>query len=119
MWNHTRIRLRQLFETKEEAGIDVTLYNPKSHLISRANVEEIIPPAAILEEHLPARGKDPEHFHIDCIYFGITQEPEKAYMQEEFGWFSLSELAKLDLKAEVRENSQEAIKKCASLVFTK
>jgi len=108
-----------LREAKEEAGIDVTLYNPKRTLISRANVVEIIPPAAILEELLPARGKDPEHVHIDCIYFGITHEPEKVRMQEEFGWFSLLELAKLDLKVEVRENAGEAIKKCASMLMAK
>lgn len=91
-----------LREAREEIGVSVTIFNFKKGLKSSSIVSEIPMPYMIKEEKIPKYGNEPAHYHIDFIYFGTTDIPEKVSMDEEFGWFSQQDLKKLDLERDVR-----------------
>ncbi|MBI2019330.1 NUDIX domain-containing protein [Candidatus Daviesbacteria bacterium] len=87
-------------EIKEETCLEVALIGDK--LFKVDDVEELIRPVALLEEHLPPYKSEPAHYHIDLIYFAICKNPQKIKMAEEFNWFSKKDLQKLKLEKEVR-----------------
>lgn len=87
-------------EVKEETGLEIDLIGDK--LFKVDDVEELVRPAAILEEHLPPYKNEPAHYHIDLIYFAICKNPKKIKMKEEFNWFSKKDLQKLILEKEVK-----------------
>lgn len=97
-------------EVKEEAGIDVALFNGTKDLIKTEYVSELVRPFTMLEEKISARPNESAHYHIDCIYFTIVDNPRAVKMQEEFRWVSLSELKIMELEKEVRYNAEYAIK---------
>lgn len=80
-------------EAKEETDLEITL----------------VKQFCIQEEKIPKYGKEAAHRHIDFIYFAFTKNPEKIKMKEEYGWFSLKNLNKMDLPQEAKHASQNAI----------
>lgn len=98
-----------LREVKEEAGIDIELFNVKKDLIKTEYVTELVQPFTMLEEKISARPDEPAHYHIDCIYFAIVPNPQDVRMQEEFRWVSLSELKTMDLEKEVQYSAEHAL----------
>lgn len=54
-------------EVREETGVDITEYLPKSKQIDDRAVSLPLP-SYILEERIDDRGEQPEHFHLDFIY---------------------------------------------------
>ncbi|MBI3109706.1 NUDIX domain-containing protein [Candidatus Daviesbacteria bacterium] len=83
-----------LREAKEETDLEITLVNQ----------------FCIQEEKIPKYGKEAAHCHIDFIYFAFAKNPENIRMEEEYGWFSLKELDKMDLREEAKHAAQNAIK---------
>ncbi len=97
-------------EVKEEAGINIELFNDKRDVIKTKYVTELVQPFTMLEEKISARPNEPAHYHIDCIYFAIVQNPQDVSMQEEFRWLSFDELKKIELQKEVRYNAENALR---------
>lgn len=81
-------------EAKEETNLEITLVNQ----------------FCIQEEEIPKYGKEEAHRHIDFIYFAFAKNPENIRMEEEYGWFSLKNLNKMDLPQEAKHAAQNAIK---------
>lgn len=81
-------------EAKEETDLEITLVNQ----------------FCIQEEKIPKYGKEAAHYHIDFIYFAFAKNPENIRIEEEYGWFSLKELDKMDLREEAKRAAQNAIK---------
>lgn len=86
-------------EVKEETNLQISLI--KNNLLKIEDVEELICPAAILQEKLPAYKDEPAHYHIDLIYFAVCKNPKKIKMAEQFGWFSKKDFKKANLEKEV------------------
>ncbi len=99
-------------EVKEEAGIDIKLFSSKKDFIKTQYVAELAQPFIMLEEKISIRPNESAHYHIDCIYFAIVQNPQDVTMQEEFLWLSSDELKKVELQKEVRYNGRNAINVC-------
>lgn len=95
-------------EVKEETGLDIEFIN-KDQLFQSGYVKQVVSPFAIMEEGIPPGREKGWHHHIDFIYFATTSTPYLVQMQEEYGWFSEGELAKMDLEEDVRYLSQKAI----------
>lgn len=54
---------------------------------------------------IPARGAEPEHFHLDLRYLAYTERPDEiaaSAESHEIRWFSFDECAALALSAEMR-----------------
>ncbi|MBI2334970.1 NUDIX domain-containing protein [Candidatus Daviesbacteria bacterium] len=81
-------------EAKEETNLEITLVNQ----------------FCIQEEKIPKYGIEAAHRHIDFIYFAFAKNPENIKMEEEYGWFSLKDLDKMDLRPEAKRAAQNAIK---------
>src|SRR3989338_7249796 len=81
-------------EAKEETNLEITLVNQ----------------FCIQEEKIPKYGKEAAHCHIDFIYFAFAKNPEKIKMKEKYGWLSLKDLDKMDLRPEAKDAAQNAIK---------
>ncbi len=58
-------------EAKEETNLDVTLVSSNKKLMKSNFAEELILPAALLEENIPTFKKQKAHQHIDFNYFGM------------------------------------------------
>ncbi len=97
-------------ETKEETGLEIILVNQKKKLFKTKNASELILPFCIQEERIPRYKDQAAHCHIDFIYFAFAKNPENIKMEEEYGWFSLKELDKMDFPKEAKFDSQNAIK---------
>jgi len=91
-----------LREIMEEIGIDVSILNFTRGLTPSSIVSEMPLPYMIKEEKIPRYKNEPAHYHIDFIYFGTTDTPNKVYMDEEFDWFSQDEIDKLNLEKDVK-----------------
>lgn len=88
-------------EVKEETNLEITLVNQ----------------FCIQEEKIPKYGKEAAHRHIDFIYFAFTKNPENIQMEEEYGWFSLNDLDKIDFPKEAKHSAQNAIKAMSELRY--
>lgn len=97
-------------EAKEEAGITVKIFPPKKNLGKFKYANELIPPALLFDQQIKACGDQPEHRHIDCIYFGTTPDLSKVHMNEEFRWCSQHDLDTMDLQDDTRYIVDEAFK---------
>lgn len=84
-------------EVREETGVDITEYLPKSKQIDDRAVSLPLP-RYILEERIDARGEQPEHFHLDFIYVVTVPYQEVSRQEAEshsIGWFTEEEVGKL------------------------
>lgn len=99
-----------LREAKEESGLEISLVNTKGKLVKTKWMQELVLPLAIQEEKIPQYQEHPAHFHIDFIYFGVTDTPQKVKMDEKFGWFSEEALADLKLEKDVRYAAKSTLK---------
>jgi len=97
-------------EVKEETGIEVELLQTKKDLIKTPYVTELIQPFILLEEKISARPNEHAHYHVDCIYFALVDNPQDVTMQEEFRWVSLSEFKIMELQKEVQYNAENALR---------
>lgn len=95
--NPTEALLR---EALEETNLEIKLLN-NGKLLKTDDVEELINPAAILQEKIPTLKDDPAQYHIDLIYFAKCINPKKIKMKEEYNWFSKKDLKKIKLGREV------------------
>lgn len=97
-----------LREIKEEAGLEVKLYNPDKPLRAR-DAKQLIRPMHMLLENI-----NDSYQHIDFIYYA-TSDSEKLAPQDgetaNLKWFAAEEIATLKGAPEnVKEHSLEAIK---------
>ena len=95
-------------ETKEEVGLDVTLWdgNQRMHYDARSasgagNSLEIIPPIA-MNRHFTS----PSHEHINMIYFAKAStdkvEPQEGEQQDGWQWCTKEDLETMDLRPDVK-----------------
>lgn len=100
-------------EVDEETKLPVEVIIPgQKKFIKTAAVIEIVLPEAILEEKIPKYGESEAHRHIDCIYFGITREPEKLQMSEKYIWATQKDLKSFNIPKEVRILAKKALGVC-------
>lgn len=84
-------------EVREETGVDITEYLPKSKQIDDRAVSLPLP-SYILEERIDDRGEQPEHFHLDFIYIVTVPHQEVSLQEAEshsIGWFTEEEVGKI------------------------
>ncbi len=103
-------------EVKEEAGVDVAIIGTNEHNIKTDFVTSLVTPFAILEQQITDLPDEPEHSHIDCVYFGKITGAQEVSMKEEFKWFSPDDLNNAELAEDIRYISKMAIDKCKNLV---
>lgn len=103
-------------EVKEEAGIDVTIIDTEKHNIKTPFVASLTTPFAILEQRITDLANEPEHIHIDSVYFGKISGEQKVSMKEEHKWFSSEDLNKAGLADDILYIAKTAIEKCKNLV---
>ena len=96
-------------EVKEETNLDLILISTNKKPVKTNFVTELPLPIAILEENIPDYKNTKAHKHIDLIYVGRAKNISKLKMKEEYGWFSLEDLNKLDLGKEVKYLSKKAL----------
>ena len=89
-------------ETREETGLDIAPYLPKSIRYDENRIEVPLP-MRMIEVHLSHGGK--EHYHIDCMY--RIEVPTTLPVQHDnaesadIGWFTLSQLNNLNIPADL------------------
>ena len=88
-------------EAKEESGLDIEIVNPEK-LFESNTVKQLVTPIALMEQTIAADKDNGLHKHLDSVFIAFTDYPEKAKMEEEFGWFSKEELTRMDIKDDVR-----------------
>ncbi|MBI2020547.1 NUDIX domain-containing protein [Candidatus Daviesbacteria bacterium] len=91
-----------LREAKEETGVKVKILISPTKIKPTYQVTEVPLPFMIKEEKIPQYKRVASHYHIDFTYFGTMEEPNQVSMNEEFGWFSQKDIAKLLLEDDVR-----------------
>jgi len=94
-------------EVKEEAGLDVKLYNPDNNLGIKDS-KQILRPQHILLEDI-----NEFHQHVDLIYYAYADKDEVNSAEgetDELKWLSAEEIKKFDLQDDVRIGALEAIK---------
>ena len=96
-------------EAKEEAGIDVKIFRTKKTLLHAKYANELVAPMLLFDQQIDANGDQPEHRHIDCIYFGTTPNPTLVKMEEPFQWFSLIDLDGVEINDDTRYIAKAAI----------
>lgn len=88
-------------EAKEEVSLDVTLFGDTAPGIEGEGYQELLPPR-FMNRHLIKGGP---HTHVDCIYFGTSQNRNvvqgETEVSDEIRWFTKEELD--DPKFEIRE----------------
>ncbi len=86
-------------EVLEETGIDIShTLSPDIKIDELAN--ELTPPKYFLEELIPGKNGEPDHYHLDQIYVvKVSEQPIKPVSGEstEYGWFSSQELEELEM----------------------
>ena len=98
-----------LREVWEETNLKIELLN-NGKLLKTDGVEELINPAAILQEKIPTLKDEPAHFHIDLIYFATCKNPDDIKMEEQYDWFSLSDLKRKQFEKEVAYLSRKILR---------
>lgn len=96
-------------EVKEETNLEIELLE-NNKLLKTDDVMELTCPDAILQEKLPPYKKEPEHYHVDLIYFTFCKNPDQIRINEAFAWFSKQDLKKKKLGKEVKYLSQKLFK---------
>ena len=95
-------------ETKEESGLDVTLYDHVTPVAGTSgHVRRLIPP-----RHMQNEVIGPDHEHVDCIFYAraTTFEVQPLVGEvEKLGWYTQEELDTLPLAADVRAYALEAL----------
>jgi 8-oxo-dGTP pyrophosphatase MutT (NUDIX family) len=84
-------------EVMEETGIDLSMFINNSHPIDET-ASFIARPNYLLEELIPAHGKEPEHYHLDMTYVVRIPEQKIAHNKKEHHdarWFTLEEIESL------------------------
>jgi ADP-ribose pyrophosphatase YjhB (NUDIX family) len=93
-------------ETKEEAGIDIELYDPRRPKFENVkNVRPLVPPMHAQNEVL-----GPDHEHIDYIFYARASTFELKPLEGEameIGWYTREEMEKMPLVEDVREYARE------------
>ena len=90
-------------EAKEETGIDVVLkeLSEPYRQVVYEDATSIQVPQYMFEELIPEYNGEPEHIHIDCLYFGIPKNnlPPEQNIRETHGirWFRESDLEAYDI----------------------
>jgi len=95
-------------EVREETNLDIQLKIGKK-LLKTKTINELIPPVALVEEDVPRYQGKPFHIHMDMVYFTFCKNPKKMKMDEDFSWFSISELKSAKLNTEVLKFSIKAL----------
>lgn len=94
-------------EAKEEAGIEVELFHPRSALAKAdEHVRPLVSPVHVQNEII-----GPDHEHIDYIFYGTanTFETQLEYPDMKLGWYDREELNSLPLADDVRAYALEAL----------
>lgn len=99
-----------LREAEEETAVKIKIFISLRKMHPTKEASEMPLPFMIKEEKIPKIGSTLAHYHVDFIYFGITDTPEKISMDEKFSWFTKEEVKKLDLWDDVRFVALAAIK---------
>lgn len=107
-----------LREVKEEVGLDVTLWDARSHNNSDDTFTEIIPPVA-LGRHAAIHPTSQDHTHVVMVYFASSQSDvivveHEGDRSDEWRWLSAAELDTLDLLPNVQEYARRALTALAS-----
>lgn len=97
-----------LREAKEETGLDVTLFRPQPSL-EVTDVEELLLPMHLLLENI-----EPNHQHMDFIFFATTTSDAVNPSEGEtdrLHWFTQEELlAKEDIPDDSRKLALQALR---------
>ena len=103
-------------ETKEETGLDIQIQpvfsTEKRPLTPTAT--QVPLPEFILEEQIPATTHQPEHYHIDFLYAGITQQKELQLQPSEstqINWFTKNELETIEMFTGIKQLAQAILEK--------
>lgn len=95
-------------ETKEESGLDIELYRHIPSIASdHKQVRMLIAPSYIQNEVI-----GPDHEHVDCIFYARASMPTLKPLEGEatnIGWYSLEDIAALDMEPDVRAYALEAL----------
>ena len=95
-------------EAREEAGLDITLYQPDpTEDFQMQEVRGLIKPAHMLLETI-----NPYHEHIDAIFYATTDTDELKPQDgesEDLKWYSKEDLQQKDIPNDVRVLALEAL----------
>lgn len=93
-------------EAKEEAGIDVELFQPRESYKS-AGAKDLISPSRIMLQDI-----NEHHQHIDFVFYATAKtfdlKPAKSET-ENLKWFTVEEIKKLDAPENVKVRALEAL----------
>lgn len=98
-------------EAKEEAGLDIELYQPLRPLLEEtAVVKRLVAPVHMQNEILAD-----DHEHIDCIFYAHAKtfevNPLTGEEGQKLGWYSKEELETLPLAQDVKAYALEALER--------
>ncbi len=105
-------------EVKEEVGLDVKLWDPRTRDRSDGFFRDLIPPVA-MGRHAALHPSSTQHEHVVMVFFATS---ESAHVQvhhagdrsDEWKWLSAEELEELDLTDNVRAYARWALEVLAS-----
>lgn len=91
-------------EVAEETGLNIDFLLKQVRIINHE--ETFLPvPKYIMEQAIPARGREPAHFHLDIQY--VLEIPEQKLVHNknethDIAWFTKEEVLKLPLHADTK-----------------
>lgn len=95
-----------LREVKEEVGLDVVLYDPRTFTYEDEVFKDLIPPIALNRHRI-----NETHEHVSLSYFARASSSEVVPEKEtdEWKWLSKDELDTLELRPDIKYNAQRAL----------
>ena len=95
-------------EAREEAGLEIKLYNPDQDNLGCYNKGELL----IKPVHIELHKIKEDHFHINLVYYGRTGSDEikpSEQAKEGFKWFSRQKLSDKKIAESVKFVCEEAL----------
>ncbi|MDB5178781.1 MAG: mutT/nudix family protein [Patescibacteria group bacterium] len=100
-------------EVQEETQLDIAPYLPPATKIDDRST--VLPtPRRLVEVKIPAKGGQPEHFHLDLLYIAFIPEQvvvKDDYETSDIGWFTLEEAGQLKMPGDIRVLLREEMTK--------
>ena len=98
-------------EVKEETGLDIKSLKNEIQIID--DVGSFLPtPKYLMEQTIPAHGRQPRHFHLDINYvLKISEQKLKHNIREShnIGWFTKKQALELPVHEDIRVIVQELL----------
>lgn len=106
-------------EVKEEVGLDIEIWDPRTTDESDERFQEIIPPVAIGRHGSSLHPTNHNHVHVTLVYFAraLTDKINIQFegdRSDEWSWFTKEEIEQLDLLSNIRAYALRALKQLAS-----